>query len=286
MGFRTFHTVIAGAVLGVAVNHMHAVAAIELGADFSQHYNIRNLGSLPGLPTNYGGLVFQAGDPNTIIIGGNANRVSGRLYEITVIRDATNHIVGFNGDTQPLGSVGEFNDGGVAYGPGGVLFTARYPTNSVGQTLPGGDDETRVDELARFGVGGRSISALNFIPPGFPNAGAMKIVTFNTGRWYDVNLAADGGGTYDITDVSQVDLRPTTSVFDNLAGGPEGFVYISDANQAFEADSMLISAYSANSIHAYEIDRNGDPILPTRRVFIKGLSTSVTLTRLSKPIVC
>ncbi len=35
---------------------------------------------------------------------------------------------------------------------------------------------------------------------------------------------------------------------------------------------MLISAYSANSIHAYEIDRNGDPILPTRRVFITGLT--------------
>jgi hypothetical protein len=31
-----------------------------------------NLGAVPGLPSEYGGLTFKLGDPNTILIGGNA----------------------------------------------------------------------------------------------------------------------------------------------------------------------------------------------------------------------
>ena len=38
----------------------------------------------PGVPMNYGGLVFKAGDPNTILMGGAANGGSGRFYEVAV----------------------------------------------------------------------------------------------------------------------------------------------------------------------------------------------------------
>ena len=39
-----------------------------LGADFSGSYNVNSLGSVPSLPTNYGGLTFL--DNNTLLIGG------------------------------------------------------------------------------------------------------------------------------------------------------------------------------------------------------------------------
>jgi len=153
--------------------------ALIIGPDFSTQYSANNLGSVPGLPTSYGGLVFKAGDPNTILIGGAANTSAGLLYEIGVIRDGDNRITSFSGSATPYGQIGEYNDGGVAYGPGGVLFTAQWNVNNLGQTRPGDTDETRVDALGPFGVGGSSIAALNFVPNGFSNAGALKIVSWS-----------------------------------------------------------------------------------------------------------
>ena len=40
---------------------------------YSGTYTLFNLGSFAGVPTSYGGLVFKAGDPNTILLGGAAN---------------------------------------------------------------------------------------------------------------------------------------------------------------------------------------------------------------------
>jgi hypothetical protein len=48
-----------------------------------------NLGSIAGVPTDYGGLVFKAGDPNTILIGGAAASPSRRFYEVPVTRCST-----------------------------------------------------------------------------------------------------------------------------------------------------------------------------------------------------
>src|SRR5690349_15219965 len=102
-----------------------------LGTDFVGSYNVKSLGSVPSLPTNYGGLTFL--DSNTLLIGGAANGATGSLYTIDVTRDASNHVSGFVGAaTRYLGAaslIGEYNDGGVLFGPGGVLFTARWPIN-------------------------------------------------------------------------------------------------------------------------------------------------------------
>ena len=106
------------ALLGVLALSTEA-QALTFGLDFGSYTDI-SLGSVPGLPPVYGGLTFKAGDPNTLIIGENANTVDGRFYEIGVTRGAGDHITGFTGTATAIGDVGEWNDGGIAYGPGDV----------------------------------------------------------------------------------------------------------------------------------------------------------------------
>lgn len=249
--------------------------AITLGTDFAADYAATDLGSIPGVPTNYGGLVFKAGDPNTLLLGGAANGPAGRLYEVSVNRDGSNNVVGFDPNPPTLGNVGDYNDGGVAYGPGGVLFTAQWNVNRLGQTKPGSLDEDRVDSLAPLGVGGSSIAAINFVPAGFAGAGQAKISSWSSGNWYDLTLVPDGSGTFIPTSATQPDLDPIApGVQSSLPGGPEGFVFIKAGNPGFAVDSLLVSDYSANRISAYDLDSNGNPILPTRRDFITGLTNA------------
>lgn len=248
--------------------------AITIGPDFVADYTATDLGSIAGVPGSYGGLVFKLGDPNTLLLGGAANTASGRLYEVTVIRDGSSNVTGFAPNPPTLGSVGEYNDGGVAYGPGGVLFTAQYPQNNLGQTRLGSTDEDRVDDLGALGVGGRSIAAINFVPEGFAGAGQAKISSWSSGNWYDLSLASDGTGTFDPVSATQVDLDPLTAAIDSLPGGPEGFVYIKAGNPGFTVDSLLVSDYSANRISAYELDGNGNPLVTTRRDFLTGLNNA------------
>jgi len=237
--------------------------AIALGPDFALDYSFASIGAPSGLPTNFGGLAFQPGNANTLFIGGAANSSSGRIHTISVTRDGSGHINGFTGTATPFGNVGDFNDGGVVFGPGGVLFTAQWPVHMLGQTKPGSTDEDRVDDMSAIGIAANSsISALNFVPAGFNGAGQMKVVTWIGGSWYTVPFSPDGSGTFNLG----------TAIFElTIAGGPEGFVYIDGVNAGFSVDSLLVSDFSANRVSAYEIDSNGDPIVSTRRDFLTGL---------------
>lgn len=238
--------------------------ALLLGIDFQTNYSAQSLGSVPGLPTLYGGLTFLPSDPNKLLIGGNANTASGRLYTIDVVRDGDNRVTGFSGTATQYGVLGAYNDGGVTFGPDGVLFTARWPVHQLGQTKPGSTAEDRIDNMSDIGVpGNNSISAVGFVPSGFAGEGQMKVVTWSTGTWCSVPYSPDGSGTFN--------LDTATCAF-NLPGGPEGFVYVSSANESFDFDSLLVSDYSSNRVSAYEIDANGDPIVSTRRDFLTGLT--------------
>ncbi len=247
--------------------------AQTLGADFAEDYSVFDIGSVPGLPANYGGLTFV--DANTLLIGGAANTANGSLYTIGVERDLDGHITGFSGSAQrfggPGGTVGEYNDGGVTFGPGGVLFTARWPINGLGQTRPGSIDEDKIIDLGPLGVPS-SLSAINFVPAGFGGAGQIKLVTYGGGAWFSASLAPDGSGTYDLVGLAQVDLNPDAAGVQNLPGGPEGFVFISSVNSGFAANSLLLSEYSAGAIGAYALDEQGNPLVATRRTFLSGLS--------------
>lgn len=238
--------------------------AITLGGDFAADYSFASLGTPTGVPANLGGVAFL--DNDTLLIGGSANNLNAGIYQIDVVRDGNNHITGFNGAatlfaTAPGIGFGGI-DGGLAFGPGGVLFYTSYSDNSLGQILPGSGGPDKQIALTPEGIGA-SVGTLAFVPAGFAGAGSLKVASYNTGQWYTVGLTPDGGGTFD---VSSATLEVT------LAGGPEGIVYVDAANAAFGADSVLVSEYISGRISAYDIDGNGDPVLASRRDFLTDLS--------------
>lgn len=227
---------------------------------YAGSYTLFNLGAVAGVPTNYGGLVFKAGDPGTIIIGGAANNPAGRFYSVPVIRGAGNHITGFGAPTV-LG-YGTDNDGGVAYGPGGVLFYSQYPANNVGQVKPGSNADDKTVALAGIGIAS-STGALNFVPAGYSGAGQFKVSSWPGGQFYAVTLAPDGTGTYNLTGATLATTLP---------GGPEGFIYVPLGSPLFPSQSMLVSEYSSGNVASFTIDANGNPNVGSRRVFVAGLS--------------
>ena len=227
-------------------------------------YTIVDLGSAPGVPPNYGGLTLKFDNPFVLLIGGQANTAAGAIYAVTVTRDAQNHINGFSG-TASVFCEGPYNDGGVAYGPSRVLFLARWPVNELGQVKAGSTVVNKVIGLAQFGIGGSSVSSINFVPDGFPAEGRMKLTTYSSGQWNDVSIAPDGTGTFDITSVTQIPAS-------NLPGSPEGFAYVPLGSPLFPNPSMVVSEYGAGKVATYEINASADPIIATRRDLITGLS--------------
>src|SRR5512143_2591018 len=225
--------------LALALASFVALASAPAGGQtlqppFDTDYSIVDLGGVPSLPTPFGGLTFKAGDPNTVLIGGAANSFTGKIYSIGVTRDAGQHVNGFTGtatfvsDAHGIGSGGI--DGGLSYGPGGVLFYTSYNDNSLGQVKPASAVADRQDALGPLGITS-SVGALAFVPAGFPGAGRMKLVQYNPpGNWYDVTLgAADVNGTYP---VSSATLKAT------LGFGPEGVIYVAAGNAQIANDSV------------------------------------------------
>lgn len=261
------HTLYSALVVGFV--GASAAQAQTIGTDFTGSYSTFDVGSVTGLPTPYGGLTFL--NNNTLLIGGAANTAAGLIYSVGVTRDGSNHITGYSGPATQFGnSIGAYNDGGVVFGPGGVLFTSQWPVNKLGQTRPGSLTEDKIIDLGTLGVVAHA--ALNFVPGGFSGAGKVKLVSWSGGEWYSATLSPDGAGTYDLMGLAQVDLNGADSGMGVLPGGPEGFTYVSAGNPGFTLNSMLVSDYSAGSVSAYTVDANGDPILSSRRSFVSGLS--------------
>jgi len=236
------------------------VQAQTIVSPFDTAYSLIDLGPVPELPTNYGGLTFSSTDSNTVLIGGAANNAAGQFFSIQVVRGSGNHITGFSG-TATLFSDGAYNDGGLAFGPGNVLFYTRYPTNELGEIKPGSTSTDKVVSLTDAGLSS-SVGALNFVPPGFPGAGQLKIVVYNGGNWYTVGLIPDGSGTFDVS-------TPTLNT--TITGAPEGFIYVPVGSPLFAGPSLLVAEYGTGQISAYQVDGNGNPT-GTPTPFITQLS--------------
>src|SRR3712207_557145 len=108
-----------------------------------------------------------------------------------------------------------------------------------------------------------SVGTVQFVPLGFPDAGAIRIMSYNGGGFYSGTLTSDGMGTFNLSNVM---LRT------NTGGGPEGLIYVPNGAPVFSGPSMLISEYSQGRVSAYQLDSNGIPIPATRQDFITGLS--------------
>jgi hypothetical protein len=220
-----------------------------------------DLGPAGNITNPYGGLNIVAGNNNALLLGGNANQAGGLFYTVPVTRGAGNHIVSF-GAPSVFGTAGGYNDGGLAYGPGGVAFYTRYPVNQIGEIKPGSTSDDKIVDLAPLGIA-TSTGALNFVPAGFPGAGHLKISSWAGGQWYDVTFSADGTGTYNLNSATFINSFP---------GGPEGFIYVPHGSPLFPGNNLLMAEYSAGTVGAYQVDSNGDPILGSRQDFILGLT--------------
>jgi len=235
---------------------------IVMEPPFDQDYTCWNLGPVPGVPLNWGGINVHPSDPDVLIIGGDSNEAIGRFYGVRVARDSYCHVIGFADEPVVDAMAGEYNDGNIEYHPeSDVLLYTRWPVNELGQIKPGSMVTDKVVPLGGIGVA-YSLAGLSFVPWDFPGAGGFKMVSWPDGQWYRAMLAVDASGTYDVTNVEYVLTLP---------GGPEGVAYIHPGNPGFDTYSMLISDWTVGRISAYETDSTGDPVLPSRRLFVQGL---------------
>src|SRR3954453_18195910 len=255
--------VLASLLLLICTFSAASARAQAIEPPFKAQYSEVDLGAPPGVPRSFGGLTLRDGSQNTLLIGGAANGSTGALYAVHVTRDAAGHIDGFAGQATRFADAPN-NDGGVTYGPGGVLFLARWPNNELGQVKPGSTTTHKVIDMAALGVES-SLSALAFVPSGFPGAGSLKLSSYSGGAWYDATVAPDGTGTYNVAGVTEI---PGS----RLPGGPEGYVYVPPGSPQFANPSMLVAEYLAGNVAAYQLDGDGNPQVGTRRTFMSGLS--------------
>jgi len=262
---RSFRALLTAGMIALASCSASAVAA-TIAAAFSGSYTVTDLGS-PFVVTPHGGLNFLPGDPNHVLLGGNANAVGGAFYKLPLSRDSNCHVNGFL-PAFAYGTVGEYNDGGVTFSPDRVLFSTRFPRNELAQTRITSTDEDRVDDLDVHGVvTTSSVTGAVFVPGGFPGEGQLKLTELH-GNWYTMPLVADGAGTF----------TPGTAVFHAaLTGEPEAFAYVSGSNAVFGADSVIVAEYLTNNLATYTLDVDGNPVVASRRLFASGLPGPIGL---------
>jgi hypothetical protein len=251
------------ALVGAACLLPAALGAQTVAAPFAGSYTLTSLGTPTGVPAQLGGVTFL--NDNTLLIGGSANTAAGSIYSIGVVREAgTNRITGFSGPATLFASAPNI-DGGLSFGPGGVLFATGYPNNTLLQLLPGSVAPDRVTALSTLPGTDvtSSVGGLAFVPAGYPGAGSMKIFSYNTGDLYTALLTPAGGGLYDVAVTFEV----------RLAGGPEGLVYVPPGSPAIGAGFFaLVSEYSSGQVGLYQVDADGIPVVATRQTFVSGLT--------------
>lgn len=233
----------------------------NFGVDFASDYTYTDLGSPPMVPGPLGGVIVDPADSNRLLIGGSANNSAGVIFSVGIDRDVTGRITGFDGTSSQVATAPNI-DGGLVFGPGGVMIATGYPNNTLLQYLPGSTQPDRIDDLSALGINS-STGTCQFVPMGFAGAGRFLVASYNSSDWYEVTLTPDGNGTFDLS---------AGPILVNTGGGPEGIVFIEGGNPGFTDDSALISEYGAGAVRAYDLDANGDPDPATRRDFLTGLT--------------
>ena len=186
---------------------------------FAGSYTLTNIGTPSGVATSFGGLTLKAGDNNTLLLGGAAAKAAGRIYEVPLTRDGSNHItaVGTAGTSYAAPSI----DGGLAYGPGGVLFAAAFndtdavsQTNQIYQYKPGSTTIDKTIKLNTIGIPNQT-GGIQFTP-----SGTAVTINFTTGTHHSVTLTADGLGTYTDT-AGEFTRRPAPRILASQNGSHE-----------------------------------------------------------------
>lgn len=228
-------------------------AAQAVAPPFNATWQTVDLGLMPGVG-NYGGTAFLPGNPNVLLV---STYLSGQVRAVQLARNAQGYITGFAGSSVHATVSG--TDGGLAVGPGGVLFGTWYGANRLYQIRPGSSTTNRVDDLSPLGVA-FSVGGCAFVPPGLPGAGRLKVAAFGADQTYELPLTPDGTGTF---------APGTATSAVQLSGGIEGLVYV-PAGTPLLGGQLLVAEWSQSLVSTYQIDGNGNPIPATRQVVIAG----------------
>jgi hypothetical protein len=270
---RSGHAVAVSAAFLLSLSTLGA-SAQTLGSDFSSIYNVRDVGAAGDVPSSYGALLFKTGDPETLLVAGNMGDVAAKIYQIKVIRDAQKHITGFAATASFLADApgvasGWGIDGGMDYGPNGVLFYTSTHEGGISQIKPGTTTPAKQTLMSGLGIDGGG-GGLLFVPSDFPGAGRLKLSGPSSYAWFDTTITPDGSGTYGIA--------PVGAAIEIVNYG-QGLAYVKAGKTAFAKNSVLIASMQDDRIVAYEVDSNGDPIVSTLREFLTGyyLVTGVTV---------
>lgn len=250
-------------LITLLVAYFGQLNAQSLTPDFvNTGYTLFDLGSVTGVPVNYGGLTILPGQPDIMYLGGAANQSDGAIYAIPLERDpATNHIIGF-GTAQHYVDAPNI-DGGIIFTPESTLLFTQYPNNSIGQILP--NDSYLSTPLDEFGVIS-SVGSSAIVPNGYPGAGNLILSSYNGSHIYNIPFSVSNSGQYSFSNsLDNVSVS-------GIATGPEGIAYVPIGSQGFQVSSMLISAYDLGKVVAFEVGANGLPIPNTGKDLITGLN--------------
>jgi hypothetical protein len=210
---------------------------------YSNSYTFINLGVLE--PSIYaGGLAYL--DEGSLLFDRGAEFGQYGIYAIPVTRDGNGHVTAF-GTPTPYASM-QYSDGGLAFGPGGILFATGWPTNTLYEYKPGSTSADLTLDLTPLGVAS-SVGTLQFVPRGYPDANGFKIISLAGGQWYDATLTPNSSGTYDVSNVVA-----TVST----AYGTEGVFYVPPGSPQFNVPTVLVSNAEYFYIYAYALDSDGN----------------------------
>lgn len=230
---------------------------VVIAPEFMDLYTTYELGPVPGIPPDarLGGCVISFDDPNVLLIAGYSEATNGQLYKIGVERGNCDHIVAFSGQATSIANT-PYIDANLIYVKSGLLFYSEWPVNNLSQLLPGGNAPARTTALGPLGVA-NSIGGIGFVPPGFVDAGGMRLLSWPGGEWYHLERDPDG----ELFVVS----KPVKTA--TLPNGPGGFAYVPKGSPGFDVDNIIVSEWSTNTVGVYEVDAQGDPKMATRKAF-------------------
>ena len=172
----------------------------------------RDIGSPPGVPASLGGLTLKAGTTDRLLIGGAANGATRRALRDRprARRLRSHHRLQRHGDAVRRRRL-QRRRGHVRPRRRAVpraLAAERARADEAGQ------QDHRQDHPADAARGrvARSPRCSSFRPAS-PAPGSLKLASYSGGQWYDAGVVPDGGGTYNLANLTAVpgstlDRRP------------------------------------------------------------------------------
>jgi hypothetical protein len=240
-----------------------AGADVELAPPFDTHYTVYDLGPVPGVPNNLGGTVIRSSNPNQLLIAGASETTSGAIYAIGVVRDACDHIVGWNGTATLIAST-PYVDANLVYWNNDLLLYTEWPQHHLSQLAGASTAPDRRTDLRTVGLDGTFDSGpggLGLVPPNLSVTDRLRLVTWPGGHWYQVTASPDGN-------LVTIDAVTQTTTLPNQPGG---FAYVPAGSPGFPAQSLIVAEWRTDStldrVAVYEVDAQGDPVIATRKEF-------------------